>query len=164
MELSLGQRRYGIPVVILINERKPKLRIPSLVDGLDGEFVIYNIDNNNAVKMESYLDDKANNKWIKVTDLIDNGGWYLNSPDSVFYSANCGKPKDYVITNGGPIITFRSDNMVSDSRFECKRNSIPHKLIRHGIWLIIALSKMMDIFCNLTWYRISSFYKVSFFH
>jgi hypothetical protein len=32
--------------------------------------------------------------------------------------------------------------------FECKRNSIPHKLIRHGIWstisLIIALNKMMD--------------------
>ncbi|MFI5425327.1 MAG: carbohydrate-binding protein, partial [Nitrososphaerales archaeon] len=78
------------------------------------KIVIYNIDNNNAVKMESYLDDKANNKWIKVTDLIDNGGWYSNSPDSVFYSANCGKPKDYVITNGGPIITFRSDNIVWD--------------------------------------------------
>jgi hypothetical protein len=64
--------------------------------------------------MESYLDDKANKKWIKVTDLIDNGGWYSNSPDLVFYNANCGKPKDYVITNGGPIITFRSDNIVWD--------------------------------------------------
>jgi len=64
--------------------------------------------------MESYLDDKANNHWIKVADLIDDGGWYSNSPDSVFYSANCNKPKDYVITNGGPIITFRSDNIVWD--------------------------------------------------
>ena len=76
--------------------------------------VMYNIDNNKAVKMESYLDDKVNNRWIKVTDLIDNGRWYSNYPDSVFYSANCGKPKDYIITNGGPIATFRSDNMVWD--------------------------------------------------
>ena len=76
--------------------------------------VMYNIAGNKAVKMESYLDDKDNNKWIKVTDLIDSGGWYSNRPDSVFYSANCGKPKDYVITNGGPIATFRSDNMVWD--------------------------------------------------
>jgi hypothetical protein len=60
--------------------------------------------------MESYLDDKANNQWVKVDDLIDNGGWYANSPDSLFYSADCGKPKDYVITNGGPIATFRADN------------------------------------------------------
>ncbi len=73
--------------------------------------VMYNINNNTAVKMESYIDDKANNHWLKVADLIDNGGWYANSPDSEFYSANCGKPKDYVITNGGPIAIFRSDNM-----------------------------------------------------
>ena len=31
-----------------------------------------------------------------------------------FYSAGCGKPKDYIITNAGPIATFRSDNMVWD--------------------------------------------------
>jgi hypothetical protein len=30
--------------------------------------------------------------------------------------------------------------------FERKRNSILHKLICHGIWLIIALSKMMEYF------------------
>jgi hypothetical protein len=76
--------------------------------------VMYNIDNGKAVKMESYLDDNANNKWVKVTDIVDSGGWYSNRPDAVFYSANCGKPKDYVITNGGLIATFRSDNMVWD--------------------------------------------------
>jgi len=78
------------------------------------KIVMYNVDKDKAVKMESYLDDKDNNRWIKVTDLIDNGGWYSNYPDSVFYSANCGKPKDYIITNGGAIATFRSDNMVWD--------------------------------------------------
>ena len=75
---------------------------------------IYNINNNSAVKMESYLDDKDNNQWKKVTELIDNGGWYASSSDKEFYSANCGRVKDYIITNSGPIATFRSDNMVWD--------------------------------------------------
>ncbi len=76
--------------------------------------VMYNINNDTAVKMESYLDDNSNNSWIKVTDIVDNGGWFAISPDSVFYSANCGYPKDYIVTNSGPIVTFRSDNMVWD--------------------------------------------------
>jgi hypothetical protein len=74
--------------------------------------VIYNINKDTGVKMESYLDENANNNWKKVTELVDNGGWYADSPDSVFYSAGCNKPKDYVITNSGPIATFRSDNMI----------------------------------------------------
>jgi hypothetical protein len=73
--------------------------------------VVYNLNNDTAVKMESYLDDKANNQWLKVTDLTDDGGWYANSPDDIFYSANCGKVKNYIITNGGPLAVFRSDNM-----------------------------------------------------
>jgi hypothetical protein len=76
--------------------------------------VMYNINNNTAVKMESYLDDKNNNEWIKVTDLVDDGGWYAKSTDKQFYSADCGKPKDYIITDGGTIVTFRSDNVVWD--------------------------------------------------
>jgi hypothetical protein len=76
--------------------------------------VIYNINNDSAVKMESYLDDNNNDHWIKVTDLTDNGGWYANSSDKEFYSAECGKPKDHVLTNAGPIVAFRSDNMIAD--------------------------------------------------
>jgi hypothetical protein len=76
--------------------------------------VMYNIDNDKAAKMESYLDDQDNNHWKKVTDLVDNGGWYARGSDQQFYSAGCGKPKDYIITNSGPIVTFRSDNMVWD--------------------------------------------------
>lgn len=76
--------------------------------------IMYNINNNSAVKMESYLDDKNNNHWVKVTDLIDDGGWFANSPDSIFYSANCGREKDYIITKPGPDVAFRSDNLVWD--------------------------------------------------
>jgi hypothetical protein len=139
------------------------------------KIVIYNIDNNNAVKMESYLDDKANNKWIKVTDLIDNGGWYSNSPDSVFYSANCGKPKDYVITNGGPIITFRSDNIVWDFKNLSVRE-IQSPPQTDSSWYLVyniinhALNKMMDYILQyyshfgIEVHRQSFSYKVSFFH
>jgi hypothetical protein len=74
--------------------------------------VIYNIHNNTAVKMESYIDENANNNWRKVTELVDSGMWYADYPDSEFYSVDCNKPKDYVITNSGPIVTFRSDNIV----------------------------------------------------
>ena len=74
--------------------------------------VMYNINNNSAVKMESYIDNKDTNYWVQVTNLTDNGGWSAKSSDEKFYSTNCNKPKDYILTNGGPIVTFRSDNLV----------------------------------------------------
>jgi hypothetical protein len=77
--------------------------------------VVYNIDNNDkAVKMESYLDDKNDNHWVKVTNLTDSGGWYADRSDKEFYSVNCGRPKDYVITNSAPRVVFRADNMILD--------------------------------------------------
>jgi hypothetical protein len=74
--------------------------------------VMYNTNNNSAVKMESYIDNKDTNYWVQVTNLTDNGGWSAKSSDEKFYSMNCNKPKDYILTNGGPIVTFRSDNLV----------------------------------------------------
>ncbi len=87
--------------------------------------VIYNIDDNKAVKMESYIDDNNNNEWKKVNNLIDRGGWYAKSSDKIFYSANCEKPKDYIMTNGGPIVTFRSDNIASDFKYFSVREIQP---------------------------------------
>lgn len=75
------------------------------------KIIIYNIKNDSAVKMESYLDVKSKNTWQMVSETTDNGGWYSNRPDNVFYSVDCKRPKDYVITNDGPIATFRSDNL-----------------------------------------------------
>jgi hypothetical protein len=45
---------------------------------------------------------------------VDSGGWYARTPDTEYYSANCGKSKDYIVINSGPIATFRADNMVLD--------------------------------------------------
>jgi hypothetical protein len=64
--------------------------------------------------MESYIDNKNTNYWVKVTNVIDNGDWYAKSPNEEFFSVDCGGPKNYVISNGGPIVTLRSDNIVWD--------------------------------------------------
>lgn len=56
--------------------------------------------------------EKMTNYWVQVTNLTDNGGWSAKSSDEKFYSTNCNKPKDYILTNGGPMVTFRSDNLV----------------------------------------------------
>ena len=78
--------------------------------------IMYNIEIGNvtAVKMESYLDFDNNGNWSKVTDFVDSGGWYARTPDAEFYNADCGKTKDYIVINSGPIATFRADNMVLD--------------------------------------------------
>ena len=78
--------------------------------------IMYNIGIGNltGVKMESYLDFNNTGNWSKVTELLDSGGWYARTPDEEFYSAQCGKPKDYIVINSGPIATFRADNMVLD--------------------------------------------------
>jgi hypothetical protein len=67
------------------------------------------------------LDDNATNHWKKVAEVIDNGGWYANTPNDLFYSANCGRSKVYIILNAGPIAAFRSDNMIWDFKDLCIR-------------------------------------------
>ena len=76
--------------------------------------IMYNTNNDTAVKMESYIDNRDTNYWVQVTDFIDNGDWFSKSPDEEFNSADCGRPKNYVMTNSGSIVTFRSDNIVWD--------------------------------------------------
>ncbi|MDP9289397.1 MAG: hypothetical protein M3P08_14540 [Thermoproteota archaeon] len=88
---------------------------PSLLGRWVGlKVIMFNINNDSAVRLQTYLDDNATNHWKKVADVVDNGGWYANAPNDRFYSANCGRSKDYIVTNAGPIATFRSDNMIWD--------------------------------------------------
>jgi hypothetical protein len=97
------------------SEEKSKIKVtsePVLDRWVGWKVIIYNINNETAVKMESYLDNLNTNYWVKASEIIDDGGWYAKSSDEEFYSANCGRPKDYIITEGGPLVTFRSDNLV----------------------------------------------------
>jgi hypothetical protein len=97
------------------DERQSEKVTNSLVDRWVGwKVVIYNINDNSEVKLESYIDNTNTNYWVKVTDLVDDGGWYAKMPDSHFFDADCSKDKDFIITNSGSTATFRSDNLIWD--------------------------------------------------
>ena len=95
------------------DQANPKVITDSILGRWIGwKAIIYNIHNGSAVKMESYIDNTDTNYWIQVANLTDGGGWYATSTDKEFYSADCGKQKDYVLANPGRYVTFRSDNIV----------------------------------------------------
>ncbi len=102
---------------------------PILGRWIGWKVVMYNVDNDRAVRMESYLDDQDNNHWRKITSLVDSGRWYARGSNEEFYSVPCGKAKDSIITNAGSIATFRSDNMVWDFADLSIREIQPHPTI-----------------------------------
>jgi hypothetical protein len=99
------------------DERAKNIVTKPILDRWVGwKVVIYDMQLNNqtAVKLESYLDDHNNDSWKKVTDIIDNGGWYSRSSDEEFFSADCGKMRDQIIVEPSPFVTFRTDNLILD--------------------------------------------------
>jgi hypothetical protein len=116
------------------SDEKSRIKVtsePVLGRWVGWKVVIYNVHNETAVKMESYLDNLNTNYWVKASEIIDDGGWYASSSDEEFYSANCGRPKDFIITNGGPLVTFRSDNLVWDFKnLSVKEIVVPGQQLR----------------------------------
>jgi hypothetical protein len=90
----------------------PQITEPIINRWIGWKVIVYNVNNDSAVRMESYLDNTNSNYWVKVFEMTDDGNWLANSPDKVFYSANCGRSKDHIVLNPGPIVTFRADNAV----------------------------------------------------
>jgi hypothetical protein len=108
-----------------------KVTTPLIDRWIGWKIVMYNINGNSEVKLESYLDNTNSNYWVKVTDLVDDGGWYAKMPDSDFFGADCSKDKDSIITNSGSTATFRSDNMIWDFKNLSVREIEPLKLSYH---------------------------------
>ena len=82
--------------------------------------IVYNLANN-SVKLESYVDMDANNKWIKVAELVDNGNW---GNDMMHCSA---RTEGAVISWGSPMIIFKSDYVTYDFNNLSIREIIPPK-------------------------------------
>ena len=108
-----------------------KVTTPLMDRWIGWKIVMYNINNNSEVKLESYLDNTNSNYWVKVTDLVDDGGWYAKMPDSDFFAADCSKDKDFIITNSGSTATFRSDNLIWDFKNLSVREIEPFKSFYH---------------------------------
>lgn len=95
---------------------------PSLVENVDDKgryydgrwfgfkVIIFNVNEDKEVKMEMYLDEKANNQWKKISSLTDNGNWTSNSER--FHDVDCGRERNHIINNSGPVVAFRSDYIV----------------------------------------------------
>jgi hypothetical protein len=61
------------------------------------KFVLYNINNDEAVKLELYVDKDNNNTWIPFGDKIDAGDWSDNGPDM----KHCGALSNTAIISWG---------------------------------------------------------------
>ena len=73
------------------------------------KYVLYNrnISGQAVVKQEIYVDQNADNTWIKVDERNDAGGWGINGK-----TCN-GFTDDQQIVWGGPIATFHMDNFTN---------------------------------------------------
>jgi hypothetical protein len=76
------------------------------------KYIVYNVevDGKPAVKLENWLDTRANGTWVKVDEYLDIGGWGDEGE-------RCEGEPDQLITWGGPVATFRWDE-ASDVDFK----------------------------------------------
>jgi hypothetical protein len=87
-----------------------RLSSPIIGKWIGWKAVMYNIHDGSSVKMESFVDYGCENHWIKIGDLIDSGNWYSDNPR--FHEVNCGRKRNYVVSNSGPRAGFRSDGII----------------------------------------------------
>lgn len=93
-------------------KRHSNMSIEPLQDRWVGiKMIAYNIDHN--VKLELWVDDKADNNWIKIAETTDSGEWSSRGK-------SCGKESDHVISETRPRVMFRVDN----ATFEFKDLSV----------------------------------------
>ena len=54
----------------------------------------------------------------KIKQVVVWFSWSIsNRADKIFYSTDCDRPKDYIITNPGPIDTFRSNHIAWNFKY-----------------------------------------------
>ena len=94
------------------DKRFSELSIGSLTDRWIGiKLVAYNVPD--GVRLELWVDDRAENNWVKMTETIDSGGW---SSETIM----CGRAPDHIIAGERPRVMFRVDN----ATFEFKSFSV----------------------------------------
>jgi hypothetical protein len=93
-------------------KRHSSISVKPLQDRLVGiKMIAYNVDH--GVKLELWVDDRADNNWVKIAETVDSGGW----SSRIEY---CGREPDHVISEPRPRVVFRVDNVT----FEFKNLSV----------------------------------------
>ncbi|HXG07694.1 MAG TPA: hypothetical protein VNI77_10270 [Nitrososphaera sp.] len=80
------------------------------------KMIAYNIPQ--GVKLELWIDDKAENDWFKIDETVDSGGW--SSQVEL-----CGRETDHIISEPRPRVIFRVDNATFEMKNLSVREIIP---------------------------------------
>lgn len=90
------------------DKRHSSISVDPLRDRWIGiKMVAYNVDQ--GVKLELWVDDKADSNWIKIAETSDTGEWSGRTE-------YCGRESDHVISEPRPRVMFRVDNATFEFR------------------------------------------------
>jgi hypothetical protein len=90
------------------SRRHSSMTIDPLEDRWVGiKMVAYNVEN--GVKLELWVDDRADNSWSKIAETTDSGGWSSRGE-------SCGRESDHMISEPRPRVMFRVDNATFEFR------------------------------------------------
>ncbi|MEW6604273.1 MAG: hypothetical protein AB1351_06240 [Thermoproteota archaeon] len=99
------------------DKRHSDLTVEPLKDRWIGiKMIAYNIEQ--GVKLELWVDNKADNNWVKLAETVDSGGWSSRVE-------LCGREPDHVISEQRSRVTFRVDNATFEMRDLSVREIIP---------------------------------------
>jgi hypothetical protein len=87
--------------------------------------MIRNFDDNQAVHMESWIDERADGNWRKVTEVRDTGGWTGGAGLDGCGAAPFNYKQDQLVTWAGPYVNFRFDNLSTDFKWMSAREIDP---------------------------------------
>jgi hypothetical protein len=87
--------------------------------------VVRNSADGQHVKIETWIDARADNRWVKVSETIDSGGWTAEESLGPCARAPFNYRPDQILSWAGPYVTFRSDSAAYDFKWYSVREIAP---------------------------------------
>jgi hypothetical protein len=113
-KLQMKKEQYHVGY--LVDKPNEKINLGNLYDKKIGfKAIVYNLDNNSKVKLESFVDTENEGKgpYIKVHEKIDDGRWGIDSGKAAM--DECGATtKGAIISWGSPKIILKTNNLDFD--------------------------------------------------
>jgi hypothetical protein len=75
--------------------------------------------------MESWIDERGDGNWRKVTEVRDTGGWAGGGAIDGCGASPFNFKQDQLVTWAGPYVNFRFDNLSTDFKWMSAREIDP---------------------------------------